>query len=67
MPLYFGAGLLALWRACTTPCPAAGMEGPTAVHKRMLHDEDAESYGSWLRDAPDGGVALHSQLPSVCG
>lgn len=38
-----------------------------SVHKGMLHDEDVESYGSWLREVPDGGVARHPQLPVVYG
>ena len=36
-----------------------------SVLKDMLHDEDAESYSSWLKGLPDGGVARHPQLPVV--
>lgn len=36
-----------------------------SVYKHMLHDEDAESYGSWLYDLKDGAVAKHDLLPVV--
>jgi hypothetical protein len=36
-----------------------------SVFKHMLHDEDAESYGSWLAQLKDGAVARHEQLPLV--
>lgn len=36
-----------------------------SVHADMLHDEDAESYSSWLRELPDGALARHPQLPVV--
>lgn len=36
-----------------------------SVRKDMLHDEDAESYSSWLKGLPDGSVARHPQLPVV--
>jgi hypothetical protein len=36
-----------------------------SVHKHMLHDEDAESYGSWLASMKDGAVARHPDLPLV--
>lgn len=42
-------------------------ESDPSVHKDMLHDEDAESYGSWLGQVADGSVARHSQLPLVYG
>lgn len=38
-----------------------------SVYKHMLHDEDAESYSSWLSQCKDGGVARHPQLPLVLG
>lgn len=38
-----------------------------SVHEGMLHDEDAESYGSWLGQVPDGGPAKHPLLPVVYG
>jgi len=38
-----------------------------SVHQDMLHDEDAESYGSWLGQLPDGSIARHLQLPLVFG
>jgi hypothetical protein len=36
-----------------------------SVLRDMLHDEDAESYGKWLRSMKDGGVARHPLLPVV--
>lgn len=36
-----------------------------SVYKHMLHDEDAESYGSWLGQLKDGAVARTAHLPIV--
>lgn len=36
-----------------------------SIYKHMLHDEDAESYQSWLCDLKDGAVAKHDRIPIV--
>ncbi len=36
-----------------------------SVRKGRLHDEDAESYSSWLRDIGAGAPAVHARLPLV--
>eukprot|EP00878_Enallax_costatus_P025053 GHUV01026774.1.p1 GENE.GHUV01026774.1~~GHUV01026774.1.p1 ORF type:complete len:227 (+),score=34.70 GHUV01026774.1:477-1157(+) len=36
-----------------------------SVYGHMLHDEDAESYGCWLKDMKDGALARHTMLPVV--
>jgi len=47
--------------------PREGSRLAAARHLKpgVLHSEDAESYGSWLRDLKGGARAVHEQLPLV--